>query len=337
MIRVFLVMALLCFTLTGCSGVEWFPEQNGTPGDTPAPTVTAFAFAPKLNVAEGSTQTSESITLTVSGTSAKISVAGAGKYRIGSGAFTDADGTVSNGDQVTVQHTHTSGEVQVVTTLTVGDKSATFVSSTAATTEGVPAFTITPKSNSTVPGTVLSDPFTVVLGNFSTSTISIDNGEYRIGGGVFISVPVIVRPGNVVQVQHQATTAGQTVTTLTIGDRSATFVSNTVTVADFSFQPSLITDVAINTLQTSSSVTLTIAGGTAPISVSGETPNTGDHLYSINNGPFTTAPGTARNGDRVRVQHTSLGAGGHAVATTLKVGEKTATFTTRTASNTVTN
>jgi hypothetical protein len=54
--------------------------------------------------------------------------------------------------------------------------------------------------------------------------------------------------------------------------------------------------------------------------------------YSINGGAFTTAAGTVRAGDQVRVQHTSAVAGLSAMDTTLTVGGVSATFRSRTGS-----
>lgn len=52
--------------------------------------------------------------------------------------------------------------------------------------------------------------------------------------------------------------------------------------------------------------------------------------YAINDGPFTSAPGTLNPGDAVKVQHTSARDGGTDVTTTLSVGSKSLGFTSTT-------
>ena len=53
--------------------------------------------------------------------------------------------------------------------------------------------------------------------------------------------------------------------------------------------------------------------------------------YSINGGSFTNLDGIAKNGDSVRVRHTSIGAASARVNTTLTVGGVSDIFTSTTA------
>ena len=320
MMRFFFVVAMLCLTLAGCGEVEWFPDSNLTPGVNDDVVVSPFSFTPRTNVTEG-LQTSDPATITITGNgAAAISVSGAGSYRI-NGGFTTGNGSVRNGDQVVVQHNHPASAVQVVTTVTIADKSATFTTSTASSTDNVPAFTIAAKSNSVVGAEVTSDAITVALGGTTPVAISVANGSYSIGSAAFTTATGIVNNGDQVRVRHTAG-AGRTVTTLTIGDRSATFVSNTTSVSAFTFNT--LTDVPINTTQTSNVVTLTITGGSAPITVS----SNDSSMYSINGRAFTADPGTVKNGEQVRVRHISGNTAGRAVSTTLTVGDKRADFIT---------
>lgn len=274
-------MTMLCLALAGCGGVEWFPEPTPVPGAGGTTLdVTPFTFPSKTSVTAGEVQTSVPVAISMTGGPAKISVSAGGSYKINTGEFTSADGTINTGDQVTVQHTHTAGVEQVVTTLTIGEESATFISTTAASVVTVPAFTFAPKNNFTVGSAVASDSITVDLGGATSAPISIVNGQYSIGSGTFTSAPGTVNDGVSVRVQHTPTTTGQTVTTLTIGGTAGTFVSTTVTVAAFTFTPSQV-NAAINTTQVSNSVPLTITGGSAPISVATTSNSTTTSEYSI--------------------------------------------------------
>lgn len=331
MIRLFFAVAMLCLALAGCGGVEWFPEPTVIPGaDGATLNVTPFSFAPKTKVTAGDVQTSDPVTISMTGGPAKITVSTGGSYKINSGEFTSAEGTIKNSDQVTVRHTHTAAEVQVATTLTIGDESATFVSTTADSVTDVPAFTFTPKTNFTVGSEVISDGITVDLGSATSAPISVVNGQYSIGTAAFTSAAGTVNDGVTLRVRHTPTTTGQTVSTVTIGGRSATFVSTTVTVAAFTLNPSQVS-AAVNSTQVAG-VTLSITGGTAPISVATTSNSTTTSEYSINGGIFTTAAGTVKNGDQVRVRHQASSISGRSVTTELTIGDKKALFTSTTTS-----
>ena len=322
---------MLCLTLAGCGDIEWFPDPNAIPGAGGGTLdVTPFSFTAKTNVTAGQVQTSDPVAISMTGGPANISVDGGGSYKINSGEFTTADGTVNNGDQVTVQHTHTAGDAEVVTTVTIGEENGTFTSTTASAVINIPAFSFAAKTG-TVGAVTTSDSITIDLGSATSAPIRVADGEYRIGTGTFTTSPGTVNDGDTVTVRHTSA-AGQTVSTLTIGSRSATFVSTTVVVAAFAFNPSQVT-VPINTLQTSSSVALSITGGTAPISVATTSNSTnGLSEYSINGAAFTSAAGTVKNGDQVRVRHKSFTVSGHSVTTELTVGGQKALFTSTTTS-----
>ncbi|HBG07053.1 MAG: hypothetical protein A2075_22085 [Geobacteraceae bacterium GWC2_58_44] len=215
--RVFLLLALLGLALGGCGDVEWFPEQS----------VAAFSFSPAsvTNVATGSTQTSNAVTVSLTGPDAAISVTG-GEYKINAGTFTTAAGTVKNGDTVTVQHTASStGGQTVTTTLTIGDKKATF-SSTTATPFG---FTEDVRFNVARAAKQTSAPLTVSITGASVA-ISVTGGDYSINDGPFTSDAGIVKNGERVTVQHTSangTTETTVTTTLTVGGKSATFTTTT--------------------------------------------------------------------------------------------------------------
>lgn len=102
-------------------------------------TPNAFSFTAANNVVAGSTQTSNTITLSGmdAGASAGVTVTG-GTYSKNSSGYTSAAGTGSVNDTFSVRHTASSaGSTAVNTSLNVGGVSSTFTSTTAAGTSDV--------------------------------------------------------------------------------------------------------------------------------------------------------------------------------------------------------
>ncbi len=85
----------------------------------------------------------------------------------------------------------------------------------------------------------------------------------------------------------------------------------------FSFTPQ--TGVALSTVATSNTITVTGISAAAPISVVG-----GD--YSINGGAYTAAAGSVNNGNTVTVRQTSSGSYGTLTTATLTIGGVTGNF-----------
>ncbi|HUP92856.1 MAG TPA: choice-of-anchor U domain-containing protein [Solimonas sp.] len=113
------------------------PIGGAVPGDSVACTTNIdifpdnFSFAAQNNAAPSTLlQSSSSISGLGTGVTVPVSVAG-GEYQVGcTGAFTSADGVIGNGP-VCVRHTSAAtGETATTTTLTVGNRSAVFVSRT---------------------------------------------------------------------------------------------------------------------------------------------------------------------------------------------------------------
>lgn len=102
-------------------------------------TPNAFSFTAANNVVAGSTQTSNTITLSGmdAGASAGVTVTG-GTYSKNSGGYTSAAGTGAVNDTFSVRHTASSaGSTAVNTSLNVGGVTSTFTSTTAAGTSDV--------------------------------------------------------------------------------------------------------------------------------------------------------------------------------------------------------
>jgi hypothetical protein len=124
----------LVFAIAGCGGVDWFPAYKRLPT-----TPDSFSFTPKTGVALTTQVISNSITVSgLTGDSSPIRITGStgsnSKYSINDAAAanaTDAEGTVKNGDTVTVTHTSASTIGSLTSsTLSIGIINGTFTSLT---------------------------------------------------------------------------------------------------------------------------------------------------------------------------------------------------------------
>ena len=191
------------------------------------------------------------------------------------------------------------------------------------------AFSFASSNGTPLAATVVSGAATI-SGIDTAAVVSVVGGEYSIGcGSSFTSAAGTISDHQTICVRHvgAGTPATSTTTTLTVGGVSASFTSTTIpadTTPDaFSFTAA--GNVALNTPETSNTVTIAGINAAAPISVSG-----GD--YSIGCGAnFTHAAGTISNGQAVCVRHTSAAAPATATTTTLTVGGVAAAFTSTTA------
>jgi hypothetical protein len=115
----------------------------------------AFSFASQTGVTTGAFVQSNTVGITGITTAAQVSVTG-GEYSAGcSGTFTNAPGSISNGQTVCVRHTAAaSASTPTVTTLTVGGVSGSFTSTTAAGTTQLQTLSLAIAGT----GTVTSSP-----------------------------------------------------------------------------------------------------------------------------------------------------------------------------------
>ena len=173
-------LLILMFVLGGCGEVVWFPDYVRLPT-----TPDDFSFPAKTGTALNQQVTSDPITVAgLTAESSTISIIGSsGKYSINGAAATAAAGTVKNGDKVTVSHTSaTVVNSSTVSTLTIGDRSASFVSTTR---------TVDIQAGGSFSAPVQEPPFVTSFANFVSTanahTISIkDTGNstsaaYSIG------------------------------------------------------------------------------------------------------------------------------------------------------------
>lgn len=188
----------------------------------------AFSFAPKLNVEPGAVVVSDPVTITGIGSAVPISVVG-GEYRIGTGDWTSAPGSITAGQTLTLRHiASTSYSQDTTTTVTVGGVSASFKSTTRAESfvpdSSPDAFSFPAVTDAGRGAVVTSAPITVGGINVPVP-IAITGGEYRIGNGAWTGMPGTVQAGNQVQVRLTAPASyGATASALlTVGDQQASF------------------------------------------------------------------------------------------------------------------
>lgn len=218
-------------TIGGVADTFSTTTVSAAPDGTPD----AFSFSAADGVAPNAVVNSNAVTIGGINIPVPISVTG-GEYQIGSGAFTSAAGTVTNGSVVRVRHTASASfGATTTTTLTAGGLSANFVSTTldADTTPEVFSFT---DQTGVAAGAVVSSNAIVINGVNAPAPIAITGGQYSINDGAFTEAAANVSNGDrvVVRVTSSATAGAATSATLTVGGVSDTF---TVTTAAAAAQP----------------------------------------------------------------------------------------------------
>ncbi len=108
------------------------------------------------------------------------------------------------------------------------------------------------------------------------------------------------------------------------GNRTASSSNTLVAPHGFSFTPQ--TNVALNSPITSNAIIVAGINAAPPISITG-----GE--FSVDGGPYTSAPGNVANGQSVAVRLTSAATYGTLVSATLTIGGVSAAFNVTTASN----
>ena len=279
----------------------------------------AFSFTSLINVDPSSVQVSNSIAVANTDVPSPISVSTGGQYSINGGAFTSVPGVVSPGAQVQLQLTAASGySTSDSATLTIGGVSSTFTVTTGA--QPVLQGTFTPVTGA-APSSIQSSNAITVTGTTIPVPISVTGGTYSINGGPFTSVAGTVQPGDQVVVQMTAA-SGYNSTSSTIANIGGVTSSFTVTTAAQPPQQAGFTPVTGSSIgATQVSAPITITGTTAaPISVSSGAE------YSIDGGPFTSAPGTVQPGDQVTVEITAPSTYSTTATAVLTIGGSTSSF-----------
>ena len=291
-----------------------------------------FTFVDQTGVQTNVEVLSNSITVAGINAAAPISVTG-GEYRIGTGNFTSAAGTVANGQTVQVRHTSADAlGTTVNTVLTIGGVSDTFSSTTTTVPDTTPD-TFSFRDQTGVPAnTAITSNAVVIRGINSPTAISVSGtgGSYRIDDGAFVTTAGTVRNGQQVQLRHTSSTLPNqaTNTVLTVGGVSDTFTSTTGFLVQADTTPNAfdftdLTNVALSTLQESNSITVAGINTSTTISVVG-----GE--YSVDAAPYVSYSSTVLNGQVVRVRHTSSANFSTQATTTLTIGGASGSFVSTT-------
>lgn len=292
---------------------------------TGAQPVLQGSFAPVTGAIAGSIQTSNAITVTGTTLSAPITISNGDEYSINGGPFTSTPGTIQPGDRVTVQTVAPSTYNTTASAIvTIGGVTSTFTVTTA--TQQIPQDGFTDVTGAGVGSNQISNPITVTSIT-APASISIGSGaEYSINGAPFTSAAGTVRPGDQVRVEATAASTYNTTVTavLTIGNNPSSFAVTTGAepVLQGTFAP--VTGATISSAQTSNSITVTGITSPAAVSISSWA------QYSINGGPFTSAPGTVQAGDRVTVQVTAPSTFNTTATATLTIGGVSSNFSVTT-------
>jgi uncharacterized delta-60 repeat protein len=308
--------AIVTSTLTVGGVSTAFTSTTEAQDTTPS----AFSFSAKTAVLRNTVQVSDAISIAGINDASAISITG-GLYSVNGGGFTNASGTVVNGDSVEVRHDASgSFATPVTSTLTIGGVVGSFTSTTEVADTTPHPFVLQPSglSSPAIPGAP-SNSETITVSEINSATaISIVNGTYSINGGTYVSANGTVNNGDTVRVRHTASNsfATQVTSTLTIGGVSSSF-SSTTEAQDtrpnpFSF--GMLTGLqSLSATLISPPVSIVGINSAAPISVT-------DGEYSINGGAYTSVAGTVINGSIVRVRHVTSNLFSRQKSTTLNVG-----------------
>jgi hypothetical protein len=291
---------------------------------TGAQPVLQGSFAPVTGAVPSSIQISNAITVTGTAIPVPISVTSGSTYSINGGPFTAASGTVQPGDKVVVKATAASTYNTTSSSIVnIGGVASTYTVTTAAQLPQQAGFT--PVTGSSVGVLQMSNPITITLIT-TAAPISVSSGaEYSINGGPFTSLAGTAQPGDQVAVEIIAPSTYDSTATavLTIGGATSSFAVTTG--AEPILQGSLtsISGAAVSSTQTSNPIAVMGITTPAVISITGG-------QYSINGGAFTSAAGTVRPGDQVRVQMAAPSTYGTTTISILTIDGVSASFSVTT-------
>ncbi len=205
------------------TATETTTVASGSGGPGPDTTPDGFSFIDTANVARASVVASNAVTITGINQAAPLRVSG-GEYQIGDGAWTSADGSVSNGQTLRLRHTSSADfSAEALTRVEVGGIAAVFRSVTVARQTTPQAFSFATQSG-VEPATVyVSNP--VAIGGINDAApISVSGGEYAVNGGGFTTEPGSVNAGDSVEVRTTSGPFGESRSaTLVVGGTSANF------------------------------------------------------------------------------------------------------------------
>ena len=294
-----------------------------------------FGFGVKRKVAVGTPVTSQTINITGINVPVPISIEG-GLYDINnSGNFTGADGIIYPDDNLTIQHISASDyKTKTVTTITISEGSdariGKFKSKTVAKDVKPDRFKFA-KRRDVEKSTVVESETVTIEGINAPATVSIKNGEYKVGSRAWTSDDGEIRNGFELKVRHTSASEFKTEkeSFVTVGKRVVRFFSKTK--ADPRGPADRIPDKFKFETQTKQPKDTSIesneivVGGInrddVAISISGIGAE-----YSKNGEAYTSTAGTVKPEDKIKVRHTTSSDFKGRVESTLTIGGVSGVF-----------
>ena len=297
--------------------------QTSVAGDS---TPDQFNFIDQTNVARDTLITSNAITVNGINAAANISITG-GEYSINRGSYTSANGTVNNGNIVTVQlQSSPNYSTMTTATLTIGGVSDVFNVTTLTKLDTDPnPFYFIDRTNVQINTEIISNTI-IVSGINAEVDISVTDGQYSINDGPYTGLDGKVNNGDKVTVQLTSSSSYLTEVSATLVISGISDIWNVKTRSIITPDQFIFIDqvnVPMNTTLTSNAITVSGLGEEADIGIIG-----GE--YKINSGPYTSSIAKAKNNDTVTVRQTS--ANGYSTTThaTLTIGGVSDTFSVTT-------
>lgn len=260
-----------------------------------------FAFPALIGAAPGVARLSAEIVVGGINGPVEAAIVG-GRYSVNDGPLGAGTSTVRKGDRLRVEVV-AAGQAGGVSTawLSIGGVAAEFSVTTGTGGDSQPlAFAFTEVADAFPGLAAISEPQTL-SGFDSPASVTVRGGAYSLNGSAYTESPGMAQPGDVLRLLAiPAALNGEAVTTeVEVGGVAAAF--QVVTAAPVDSRPDFFrfTDFRLAPLATAvTSETVTIRGINVPVEIVADAGTT----YSLNDGPFTGAPGTVLPGDRLRIR-----------------------------------
>lgn len=250
---------------------------------------------------------------------------GNGEYSIDGAPFTSEFGYIYNGQSLRVRlKTSISYSVLNILLLELGGKAFTFsVTTRRAPDQSPDALVFNTVENAQLNEVYVSN--SVQVKGIDTATqVSIQNGEYSINGSDFTSQSSTVNNNDLIRIRTTAPDAlnTSTISTLLVGDKSATYTVITKSEYDLTPNSFLFNAASNKKLETDvDSEEITVEGIDRPVPI-----RINNGLYSINGGDFTSVEGQVAEGDKVKLRLTTGRQFGHLHQATVYIGDVSRSF-----------
>lgn len=300
-----------------------FTVRSGKGDDEPD----LFTFPGQTNVEPSALATSAQIQILGIDVEVPVTVV-SGEYCLNDAPCTSEPGVARVQDRIRLRHFASSEYLkQHETIVSVGARSASFVSTTRAADEDPDPFAFTSVLGAE-PSTLLTSEAISVSGVEGSVRVAVVGGEYCLNSDPCTDVSGTVQNGDRVRVRHLSATEflTQTHTSLTVGSRSADFSSQTRERDQIPdpFQFTSRTGVTPGARIDSNTVTLAGFEGELSVSVSGG-------QYCLGSAACTSSPGVVSAGTSIRLSHVAASTGNTETVTTVSVGAASASFKSTTA------